>query len=75
MTIILFIIISFQPEFVYPSNKKDLDENESIKVKFIKICDCLSYLYYMRNRRKSKFAIRSWAKKIRQPHIRLPAIV
>ena len=33
------MIISFQPDFVYPSNKKDLDENESIKVKFIKICD------------------------------------
>ena len=30
------MIISFQPDFVYPSNKKDLDENESIKVKFIK---------------------------------------
>ena len=33
------MIISFQTDFVYPSNKKDLDENESIKVKFIKICD------------------------------------
>ena len=30
------IIISYQPDFVHLSNKKDLDENESIKVKFIK---------------------------------------
>ena len=35
------MIISYQLDFVYPSNKKDLDENESIKVKFIKICDWL----------------------------------
>ena len=28
------------PDFVYLSYKKDLDENESIKVKFIKICNC-----------------------------------
>ena len=33
------MIISFQPDFVYPSNKKDLDENESTKVKFIIIYD------------------------------------
>ena len=33
------MIISFLLRFVYPINKKDLDENESIKVKFIKICD------------------------------------
>ena len=33
------MIISFQLDFVYPSYKKDLDENESIKVKVCKICD------------------------------------
>jgi len=37
-----FRIISFQPDFVYPSNKKDLDENESIKVINLKLCDCFS---------------------------------
>ena len=40
--IYLSIIISFQPDFVYPSNKKDLDENESIKVINLKLCDCFS---------------------------------
>ena len=47
------IIISFLPDFVYPSIKKTLMKTNPSRSNSFKICDCLSYLYYIGNRRKS----------------------